>query len=87
VNVGVEQEIRGYDHAVENDIVRLICSCSNAGILIGAGMECRSEDWAAHRDINVMAHNLGGPSSGGRALTVTLGGGYLLNTASAAASA
>jgi NAD(P)-dependent dehydrogenase (short-subunit alcohol dehydrogenase family) len=56
--------------------------CSNAGILIGQGLDTPDDIWRTMLDVNVMAHVYAA-----RVLIprmVARGGGYLLNTASAA---
>jgi NAD(P)-dependent dehydrogenase (short-subunit alcohol dehydrogenase family) len=93
----VATDIAGSSHKVdvsrESDIVRLIdvterthgpidLFCSNAGVGIGRGLDTPNEVWQQIWDINVMAHVYAA-----RALVprmVARGGGYLLNTASAA---
>ncbi len=86
---------RGFvtDVSKESDIVSLIATveaeegpidlfCSNAGIGIGGGAEAPNEGWTRIWEINVMAHVWAA-----RALVPLMasrGGGYLLNTASAA---
>jgi len=82
VNVGVEQEIADMIDAVENDIGPIDLFCSNAGILIAGGMEVPNEDWQRIWDINVMAHVWAARHLVPR--MTERGGGYLLNTASAA---
>jgi NAD(P)-dependent dehydrogenase (short-subunit alcohol dehydrogenase family) len=56
--------------------------CSNAGIYIGGGVELPNDDWQRFWQVNVIAHVWAArhlvPRKTGR------GGGYLLNTASAA---
>ncbi|SOD74281.1 NADP-dependent 3-hydroxy acid dehydrogenase YdfG [Jatrophihabitans sp. GAS493] len=56
--------------------------CSNAGITTGGGVEASLEEWQRTFDINVLAH-----VHAARSVVPTMlanGGGYLLNTASAA---
>ncbi len=82
VNVGVEDEIAQMIQTVENDIGPIDLFCSNAGILTAGGMEVSNDDWQRIWDINVMAHVWAA-----RHLVPKMterGGGYLLNTASAA---
>jgi len=90
-----EVDGRGFatDVSKEADIVSLIQTveaeegpidlfCSNAGIGIGGGAEASNEGWTRIWEINVMAHVWAA-----RALVPLMasrGGGYLLNTASAA---
>jgi NAD(P)-dependent dehydrogenase (short-subunit alcohol dehydrogenase family) len=56
--------------------------CSNAGIGIGGGAEAANEAWQRIWDINVMAHVWAARHLVPR--MIERGGGYLLNTASAA---
>jgi NAD(P)-dependent dehydrogenase (short-subunit alcohol dehydrogenase family) len=56
--------------------------CSNAGIGIGGGAEASDESWQRIWDINVMAHVWAARHLVPR--MIARGGGYLLNTASAA---
>ncbi len=81
------------DVAKEADVVRVVNEvearhgridlfCSNAGILVLGGAETPNEEWQRTFDVNVMAHIYAA-----RALLpgmIARGGGYLLNTASAA---
>jgi NAD(P)-dependent dehydrogenase (short-subunit alcohol dehydrogenase family) len=56
--------------------------CSNAGIVVPGGAEVSNDDWRLSLDVNVMAHVYAA-----RALVprmIERGGGYLLQTASAA---
>ncbi len=93
--VAAEVGGRGFrtDVSKEADIVSLIAKveaeegpidlfCSNAGIGIGGGAEASNAGWTRIWEINVMAHVWAA-----RALVPLMaarGGGYLLNTASAA---
>src|SRR5579871_6551583 len=81
-NVGVESEIRQLIDAVENDHGPIDLFCSNAGIGIGGGAEVANEGWQRIWDINVMAHVWAARHLVPR--MIARGGGYLLNTASAA---
>ncbi len=82
VNVGVEAEIEALIARVEDDIGPIDLFCSNAGILIAGGMEVPNEDWQRIWDINVMSHVWAARHLVPR--MAARGGGYLLNTASAA---
>lgn len=84
---------RGCDVGREADIVALIDEteaahgaidlfCSNAGIFVIGGAEASDADWQRIWDINVMAHVWAARHLVPRMLE--RGGGYLLNTASAA---
>ncbi len=56
--------------------------CSNAGIGLGRGLEASNEEWNTILNVNVMAHVYAARHLVPR--MVARGGGYLLNTASAA---
>ncbi|WOE75833.1 SDR family NAD(P)-dependent oxidoreductase [Alterisphingorhabdus coralli] len=84
---------RGCDVSKEADIIALIDEneaehgpidlfCSNAGILMIGGAEVSDAEWQRIWDINVMAHVWAARHLVPRMLE--RGGGYLLNTASAA---
>ena len=81
------------DVSRESDIVALIDAaeatfgpidlfCSNAGIAVSGGPEAPDEDWARSWTVNTMAHVWAARAVIPR--MVTRGGGYLLQTASAA---
>lgn len=81
-NVGDEAGVKALIDAVEADHGPIGLFCSNAGIMVAGGPEASNEDWARIIDINVMAHIWAA-----RHLVpkmIERGGGYLLNTASAA---
>lgn len=82
VNVGVEAEIARFIEAVETEVGPIDLFCSNAGILVAGGVEVPDEDWQRIWDINVMAHVWAARHLVPR--MTARGGGYLLNTASAA---
>jgi len=81
------------DVSVNADVQRLVADtlaahdridlfCSNAGIAVGGALETTDADWQRIWDVNVMAHVYAA-----RAVVppmIAAGGGYLLNTASAA---
>lgn len=81
------------DVSVETDVQALVAAtvdafgpvdlfCSNAGIAVGGGVEAPDADWQRIWDVNLMAHVYAA-----RAVLPSMiarGGGYLLNTASAA---
>ncbi|HZC17057.1 MAG TPA: SDR family oxidoreductase [Caulobacteraceae bacterium] len=81
-NVAHEADIQSLIETVEADHGPIDLFCSNAGIGIGGGAEAPNEGWQRIWDINVMAHVWAArhliPRMAAR------GGGYLLNTASAA---
>ncbi|SRR5579871_979503 len=56
--------------------------CSNAGIAIGGGEEASNEDWQRIWEVNLMAHVYAARAA--LPSMLARGGGYLLNTASAA---
>lgn len=82
VNVAREDDIRALVEKVEAEIGPIDLFCSNAGILMGGGAEVPNEDWQRIWDINVMAHVWAARHVVPR--MIARGGGYLLNTASAA---
>jgi NAD(P)-dependent dehydrogenase (short-subunit alcohol dehydrogenase family) len=82
VNVGREAEIAALIDRVERDIGPIDLFVSNAGILTVGGMEVHNEDWQKTWDINVMSHVWAARHLVPR--MIERGGGYLLNTASAA---
>ncbi len=82
VNVASEAEIKALIEATEKEQGPIDLFCSNAGIGLGRGLETSNEDWDTILGVNVMAHVYAA-----RHLVpkmVARGGGYLLNTASAA---
>ena len=82
VNVAVEAEIAALIEMVERDHGPIDLFCSNAGIGVGGGAETPDKDWQRIWDINVMAHVWAARHLVPR--MAARGGGYLLNTASAA---
>ena len=81
-DVGREDDIRQVIDAVETRCGPIDLFCSNAGILVVGGPEVPNDDWQRIWDINVMAHVLAARHLVPRMLA--RGGGYLLQTASAA---
>lgn len=82
VNVGKADEIVALIDTVERDIGPIDLFCSNAGISMAGGVEVPDDGWQRIWDINVMSHIWAA-----RALVPRMaarGGGYLLNTSSAA---
>jgi len=82
VDVSREADIVSLIQAVEGDHGPIDLFCSNAGIGIGGGTEVSNADWQRIWDINVMAHVWAARHL--VPLMAARGGGYLLNTASAA---
>jgi NAD(P)-dependent dehydrogenase (short-subunit alcohol dehydrogenase family) len=82
VDVSREDEIAGLVETVERDVGPIDLFCSNAGIGVGGGAEAANADWQRIWDINVMSHVWAARHLVPR--MVARGGGYLLNTASAA---
>jgi NAD(P)-dependent dehydrogenase (short-subunit alcohol dehydrogenase family) len=81
-NVGKEEDIQHLIETVEAEVGPIDLFCSNAGIGIGGGAEARNDQWQRIWDINVMAHVWAARHLVPR--MAARGGGYLLNTASAA---
>lgn len=82
VDIGTEAGITSLIETVEKDIGPIDLFVSNAGIGLDGGVETSEEGWQNIWDINVMAH-----IRAARLLVPRMlerGGGYLLNTASAA---
>lgn len=82
VNVASEASIAGLIDAVEAEHGPIDIFCSNAGIMVPGGPEASDEDWRRIIDINVMAHIWAARHLAPK--MVERGGGYFLNTASAA---
>lgn len=82
VDVSDEGQIKDMIDAVERDIGPIDLYWSNAGIAVGGGMDTPNEDWQRTWDINVMAHVWAARHL--VPLMKARGGGYLLNTSSAA---
>ncbi len=81
-DVAKEADVARVVTAVEAQHGRIDLFCSNAGILVLGGADTPNEQWQRTFDVNVMAHVYAA-----RALLpgmLARGGGYLLNTASAA---
>jgi NAD(P)-dependent dehydrogenase (short-subunit alcohol dehydrogenase family) len=81
-DVSKEADIVALIEAVESEAGPIDLFCSNAGIGIGGGAEAPDEGWRRIWDINVMAHVWAARHLVPR--MTARGGGYLLNTASAA---
>lgn len=82
VDVSKEAEITAMIDSVERDIGPIDLFWSNAGIAVGGGMETPNDDWQRVWEINVMSHVWA--SRHLIPLMKERGGGYLLNTSSAA---
>jgi NAD(P)-dependent dehydrogenase (short-subunit alcohol dehydrogenase family) len=82
VDVAQEADIQALIETVEKDHGPIDLFCSNAGIGVGGGAEAANSDWQRIWDINVMAHVWAARHLVPR--MAARGGGYLLNTASAA---
>jgi NAD(P)-dependent dehydrogenase (short-subunit alcohol dehydrogenase family) len=81
-NVAREADIASMIEAVEEGHGPIDLFCSNAGIGVGGGAETPNDQWQRIWDINVMAHVWAARHLVPR--MIARGGGYLLNTASAA---
>jgi NAD(P)-dependent dehydrogenase (short-subunit alcohol dehydrogenase family) len=81
-NVGKEADIKHLIETVEAEHGPIALFCSNAGIGIRGGAEVSDDRWQRIWDINVMAHVWAARHLVPR--MIARGGGYLLNTASAA---
>ena len=82
VNVARESDIQQLIERVEAENGPIDLFCSNAGIGIGGGAEAPNDGWQRIWDINVMAHVWAARHLVPR--MIARGGGYLLNTSSAA---
>jgi NAD(P)-dependent dehydrogenase (short-subunit alcohol dehydrogenase family) len=82
VDVAVDAEVAGLVERTERDVGPIDLFCSNAGIVFEGGVETPDADWQRIWSINVMAHVYAARALVPRMLA--RGGGYLLQTASAA---
>ncbi|MBB3994943.1 NAD(P)-dependent dehydrogenase (short-subunit alcohol dehydrogenase family) [Sulfitobacter undariae] len=82
VDVSVKDQITGMIDAVEADAGPIDLFCSNAGISIAGGVEVDDDGWQKIWEINVMSHVWAARHL--VPLMAARGGGYLLNTSSAA---
>jgi NAD(P)-dependent dehydrogenase (short-subunit alcohol dehydrogenase family) len=82
VDVSVKDQITGMIDRVEAETGPIDLFCSNAGISVAGGVEVPDEDWQRIWEINVMSHVWAARHL--VPLMAARGGGYLLNTASAA---
>jgi len=81
-DVSKEADIQRLIEDVERDVGPIDLFCSNAGIGVGGGAETPNDAWQRIWDINVMAHVWAARHLVPR--MIARGGGYLMNTASAA---
>jgi NAD(P)-dependent dehydrogenase (short-subunit alcohol dehydrogenase family) len=81
-DVSNDAEVRGLVDATIGRFGRLDLFCSNAGIAIRGGLETADADWQRIWEVNVMAHVFAARAVIPHMLRA--GGGYLLQTASAA---
>jgi len=82
VDVASSREVEEAVDRIERELGTIDLFCSNAGILVMGGSEVPDADWDRIWQVNLMAH-----VHAARALVPRMlarGGGYLLNTASAA---
>lgn len=82
VDVSSEDEIAAMIERVETEIGPIDLFCSNAGILTLGGVDTPNDQWQRIWEINVMSHVWAARHLVPR--MIKRGGGYLLNTASAA---
>ncbi len=81
-DVSNEKDIEALIEHVENNVGPIDLFCSNAGILTLGGLDVPNRDWQRIWNINVMSHVWAARHVVPR--MIARGGGYLLNTASAA---
>ena len=81
-DVGREEDVRRVIEDTERDIGPIDLFCSNAGVMGGADEQSANEEWQFCWDVNVMSHVYAARHLIPR--MIERGGGYLLNTASAA---
>lgn len=82
VDVADELSLKALIDAVEADHGPIALFCSNAGILTLGGPEVPNEEWRRIIDVNVMSHVWAARHLAPK--MIARGGGYFLNTASAA---
>lgn len=82
VDVRDPDQIAAMINSVEHDIGPIDLYWSNAGIAVGGGMETSDSEWQRVWEINVMSHVWAARHL--VPLMAARGGGYLLNTSSAA---
>jgi NAD(P)-dependent dehydrogenase (short-subunit alcohol dehydrogenase family) len=81
-NVGIEDDIINLVQTAESQAGPIDLFCSNAGIAVYGDLDNSNEEWQRVWDVNLMSHVFAA-----RAVVpgmIERGGGYLLNTASAA---
>ncbi|MBT4486714.1 MAG: SDR family oxidoreductase [Rhodospirillaceae bacterium] len=81
-NVAVEDDVKNLVKITEDQAGPIDLFCSNAGIAVHGDLENSNEEWQRVWDVNLMSHVFAA-----RAVVpgmIERGGGYLLNTASAA---
>ncbi len=81
-NVGVEDDVINLVKITESQVGPIDLFCSNAGIAVHGDLENSNEEWQRVWDVNLMSHVYAA-----RAVVpgmIERGGGYILNTASAA---
>jgi len=81
-NVAVEAEIQALVALALSEAGRIDLFCSNAGIIVEGGPEAPDADWTRAWQVNVMAHIYA--SRAALPAMLKQGGGYFLNTCSAA---
>lgn len=81
-DVSLEQDVAGLVEEAERAHGPIDLFCSNAGVAVGGGPEAPDADWERAWRVNLMAHVWAARALLPRMLA--RGGGYLLNTASAA---
>ena len=81
-DVSVESVIANVVETTEAQVGAIDLFCSNAGIGMGMDLEAPNEEWQKSWDVNVMSHVYAARHLVPR--MIERGGGYFLNTASAA---
>jgi NAD(P)-dependent dehydrogenase (short-subunit alcohol dehydrogenase family) len=82
VDVSRESEVAAFIDATERNHGPIDLFCSNAGIGVGRGLDTPNEVWQKIWEVNLMAHVYAARHLVPR--MIARGGGYLLNTSSAA---
>ena len=81
-NVAAEADMKRVIEDSENEMGAIDLFCSNAGIGMGPSEQSPNEEWQMSWDVNVMSHVYAARHLVPR--MIERGGGYFLNTASAA---